>query len=346
MRCSSRNLTGGWSTGALLAVVFVPALGSVMRAQEVRAQEVRTLEERTLEEPQAVEDLCGQLALREQQGAPPGDPVSRGWLKARQDARRDAALAGLYRVTLRAEEFHFDDYQPESSRLPLHLADGLALFGGRVLLVPSGEKAHLLLGMQDAKGLVEQHSSQNLRLVLDFQLDASRGGADVCDHEEEITGRRVRRLRVIPQHYRWTDVEGRVIASALGEADDPVAEEQVSRLLQQAKVRLDLARVLAADPPPPVGVPLEAVLGPLLLPCLRERIALLRKPVEGSLVVELFCVGGGKENEVVVRRRLMDDEPLISCTARRLARAELPAAAGCGRHRLSVPIFFQSASFR
>lgn len=340
--CAAWPPVSSRQAGALLTVLLLPLLGGRGQAQEVRV----------LESPEAVEELCSQLEARQPDG-PPGDPVSRGWLRARLEEQRDTALAGSYRITLAAEEFHFDDYSPEHSRLTLHLSDGLAPFGGRVLLLPQGEKASLLLDMRDAQRLVEEHATRRVRLAVDFQLDAPEGNGSICDHEAEITGRRVRRVRVVPLHYRWIDLQGRVVASAIAEADDPAVQEQVTQLLQQARVRLDRARELyeeaAQDPtepqPRPQSFELEGVLAPLLLPCLRERIAALHRPVEGSLVVELRCGEAGKDNQVSIRRRLMDDGPLMHCALQTLARIPLPVPGGCAARRFSIPIFFQSAKF-
>jgi hypothetical protein len=296
---------------------------------------------------EAVEGLCRRLdpsaALAD---VPPGDPVRRGWLKRRLEEQREAALADVYRITLQAEEFHFDDYDPETSLLPLNLTSGLSAFGGRVRLQLGGERVRLQLGSEDAHRLVDEHASQQVRLLVDFQLDAEEGAGKICAQEAEPARRQVRLLRIIPQYYQWVDRTGRVVVAAEGETDDPVQRQRIASLLQGAVVKVDTSLLPGpASGPSPAAADLQEWASVLLRPCLQQRIASIRRPVEGSLVLEVHHVAGGHIGQILLRQRLLEDAPLVDCVVGKLRRATLPASVPRdpqAQGRLTLPLFFQS----
>lgn len=335
--------------------------------------------------PSAVERLCRTLRLDGGAPVPPGDPLRRGWSKVEREQRRDEALDRSYRIWLGSEDFHFDDFDPAAAVLPLHLQDGLAAFGGRLRLrLPPGEQVQLGLGPQEVQLLVEAHASHRVRLQVDFVLDAPEDATDVCGVVQQVNGRPVRLVRVIPQTYRWIDSDGRVLAVSVGAPEPPPAAPAASgaapvaaagpplapralpsasprpapraaveqRVEKNVRVRVAMARVVGeagAGSADDLSLDLEPYLAPLLLPCLQQRVGQLHHAVEGSLVVDVRVGGLGLVQQVWVRRRLLEDEELLRCVLGRLHHAPLlppPGAAGRRPMRLRVPIFFQTGGQR
>jgi len=355
-------------------------LGGLVIAGAPRAQEALRLED-----PAAVKALCDSLDPGAALDVPPGDPLQRGQARARREARRELAAVRSYQVLLQPEEFHFDDFDPAAGGLSLHLEDGLGVFGDRVwLALPADERVWLALGEDELRGLVEAHGSRSLWLELDFLLDGGAGEGAICGLQPERTGRVVPRLQVIPLAYRWVGRQREVLASASPEpergapssagrsaAPRPLAPAvpaaialegadgalqaapaaaaggSIAALEKGARVRIAMARLLAAEGSP--GLPgtqelsleLEGRLGPLLLRCLQERLRALGHPLEASLVVDLEIGAAGEAQNVELQQRLTRDEELTTCTLDRLRQARLPSLVVPGQ-RLRVPIFYQS----
>jgi len=239
-----RAAHAGTLVGGLLVVLLGLAVSPRLRAQEPTV----------LASPAAVERLCATLTMDLGADVPPGDPLRRGWSKAQRQQRRDEALAAEYRLVLESEEFHFDDFEPSQAVLPLHVQDGLAPFGERLLLLPAaGEQVPVRLGTQELAHLVEAHASRQVRLQLDFLLDGSRTAAGICGTVRQVTGREVRSLQVIPQTYRWIDREGHLLAVV---ASEPPAARERAPVVASSLAGPSTAGAPAPTAPSPTARPL------------------------------------------------------------------------------------------
>jgi len=117
-------------------------------------------------------------------------------------------------------------------------------------------------------------------------------------------------------------------------AENPLCEEML---------HAELDRELAGRAP--AAADLQEWASVLLRPCLQQRIASIRRPVEGSLVLEVHHVAGGHIGQILLRQRLLEDAPLVDCVVGKLRRATLPASVPRdpqAQGRLTLPLFFQS----
>jgi hypothetical protein len=278
----------------------------------------------SLETPAQVRALCDALdpAERVARGR---DAVERGRAQAEHEARREAALAGIYRVRIAPERIVFATYDPEERRLALSDRAWLTAAGG-ALHVWMVSDAGLPVAAEPAVAarIVEAAASRTLALTLTFELPVD--DEVTCAHP---AGSRAWALGVEPRGWELAE-HGALLARGGEGSDRPLVTAD-----QGATPRVDVAEWVG-DARGVRGAVADRA--PDLERCYRRALA-VDPALDGTLVAELDLGGeGGAPRSVRIAVDSVQDDVMLACVTGVLARTAFPRGADA---LATIPIHFE-----
>jgi hypothetical protein len=272
-------------------------------------------------DPTQARTLCTAL-LPSERLATKGDVVARAQAEDEQDARREAALAGRYRVMVPAERLKFGSYDRDEQELTLSDRTFLAAANGTLhLWMVSRAGLPVAADPATAQRLAQAAAQRKLTLALTFTLPDDEDAAYCAN----VSGSHHYGLGVEPFSWEYA-VDGQVLARGGEGGDRPLVTAA-----QGARPRVEVSDPYGAGGRE-ARQALEAA-APDLVTCYQH--ALEENPsLDGTLVAEVDLSAG---QSVRVAADSVQDEGLTRCVMGVVSRARFPRA---GATRLDIPIHF------
>jgi len=272
-------------------------------------------------DPTQVRGLCAAL-LPPDRLATKGDVVARAQAETQQDVRREAALAGRYRVVVPADRLKFGPYDRDEQQLTLSDRTFLAAANGTLhLWAVSQEGLPVAADVAAAQRIAQAATQRKLTLALTFTLPDDEDAA-YCTN---VAGSQQYGLGVEPFSWEYV-VDGQVLARGGEGGDRPLLTAA-----QGAR-----PRVAVSDPYGAGGREARRAVeatAPDLVSCYQQ--ALRENPaLDGTLVAEVDLSAG---QSVRVAADSVQDDGLTRCVMGVISRARIPRA---GASRLDIPIHF------
>ena len=272
-------------------------------------------------DPTQARALCAALLPAERLPTK-GDVVARAQAESEQEARREAALAGRYRVVVPAERLKFAPYDRDERELTLSDRTFLAAANGALhLWAVSQAGLPVAADVAAAQRIAQAATQRKLTLALTFTLPDDEDAA-YCTN---VAGSQQYGLGVEPFAWEYV-VDGQVLARGGEGGDRPLLTAA-----QGAR-----PRVAVSDPYGAGGREARQAVeahAADLQGCYQQ--ALRENPgLDGTLVAEVDLSAG---QSVRVAADSVQDDGLTRCVMGVVSRARFPRA---GASRLDIPIHF------
>ncbi len=284
--------------------------------------------------PDGLVALCE--SLRDESGASfSGNPVQQARASEARAQRRQDALARRYVVSVPSSGFGFRSYDLGDHRLVLDTERSLVLGDGAELIVPSNEPAPgFVLAPDLADRVATQRTDGKIALRVIFRPAGSQLRKDTCLW---LGGGRVVKMEI--------EVLGTALVAAngtvLSRGDTGEYADSSSMLpVRSPKVKVYKPRTTDGRDLPSSLERALGVLAERAQPCY-ERVLVVRPALRGTLVVGIRIGPGSRVEATNVEMSSLEDDTLVSCVAKNLAKTTIPGTSS--GQRLSVPLQFASA---